>query len=315
MRHARRRRYQPRSGASRIDWVRIPRSVLGVPRRFGVYFPEDYGKSSRGYPVLYLFRGHEDEWAGSQDGREGLKNVLDRLIEAGTIEPLIVVLPGLMAPSRRHQGIPVDWSGDARTEGAGNGRFERHFFEVKELVEERFSVRVGRRHTALDGFSMGGFSSVYLGAKYPHLFGSVGAYDGSFMWPGQIDPRRAPQGRACQLWFSESCRPFFINGHGWDVAKMERANPLSWLRLRSGRRRRLLASLRFHVRAAGNEEVGNLDRNLALDTALAAAGCANSFRDDPVLHADARHDWRWADRHLEETLGLHDRIFRLGLRS
>ncbi|MCB9833998.1 MAG: hypothetical protein H6807_16170 [Planctomycetes bacterium] len=303
-----------RSG-SRLDWVRIPRSVLGVERSFGVYLPDGYGRETRGYPVLYLFRGHEEEWAGRQDGRPGLKSTLDRMIGAGTIQPLVVVLPGFMPPSRRHQGVPLDWCGDAAAEGAGNGRFERHFFEVKSLVEERFAVRVGRRHSALDGFSMGGFSSVYLGVKYPHLFGSVGAYDGSFMWPRQIDPRRAPRGRACRLWFGESTAPIFRDGCGWHLELMERANPMSWLKLRGGRRGRELRSMRFHVRAAGTEAVGNLDRNLALDEALLAAGCFNSFRDDPVLSGEARHDWKWADRHLEGTLVLHDRVFRLGLSS
>ncbi len=315
MKDRRRTKHAPRSRGSRIEWVKIPRSVLGVEKRFGVYLPEGYGEKTRAYPVLYLLRGHEEEWAGKQDGREGLKPLLDRQIGSGRVKPMIAVLPGFMPPSRRHQGVPIDWSGDARAEGGGNGRFERHFFEVKELVEDRFAVRVGRRHSALDGFSMGGFSAVYLGVKYPHLFGSVGAYDGSFMWPGQIDPRRAPHGRACRLWFGGSTAPIFLNGRGWDVEKMERSNPLSWLRLRSGRRRRDLQTLRFHVRSAGSELVGNLDRNLALDEALLAAGCMNSFRDDPVLDAEARHDWSWADRHLEETLGLHDRVFRLGLSS
>ena len=299
--------------------VAMARTCLGVSRRFLVYLPPHYGSTSAGYPVLYLFRGHEEEWAGNQEGREGLATILDRLIETKIIEPLIVVLPGFCDPRQQYQGIPVDWSRDGDEAGVGKGQFEQHFFEIKALVEQRFQVRRGRRHTALDGFSMGGFSAIFLGLKYPALFSSVGAYDPSLMWPEQIDPRLGPAGRACRLWHSEGCAPFFSDSQGWDYAKMERHNPYTWLRWgmslglnnAHARRRQQMRRMQFHVRAAGSEQFGNLDRTLAFDRALSAAGCRNSFAGEELkLAPNARHDWAWADRHIADNLLRHNRVFK-----
>ena len=308
-------RFPEKASDSQVRWVTIPRSIMGVERRFAVVLPRSYGGASAGFPVLYLLRGAEDEWLGSQDRRQGLIAVLNQLIEGGEIDPLIVVLPGFMEPAQQSQGIPVDWSLDGRGRGVGNGRFERHFFEIKAIVEQRFQVRQGRRHTAVDGFSMGGFSALYLTTKHPNLFGSCGAYDGSFMWPDQIDPRRAPWGRACRLWFSKACSPFFQRGGVWDLNKMERSNPLFWIGAARGKRLKILRNTRFHFHAAGSEEAGNVDRNVALDDVMRRKGIANTFRGALRFEAAARHDWRWADMHLAETLLLHDRVFRLGLSS
>jgi S-formylglutathione hydrolase FrmB len=297
---------------SRLEWVTLPHTSLGVLRRFGVYLPAGCGEAGARFPVLYLFRGHETEWAGDQDGREGLVRVLDRAIARRAIEPLIVVLPGFTSPDRHTQGCPIDWSAPGEARGVGNGRFEAHFFEIKAHVESHLPARIGRQSCALDGFSMGGWSSIYLATKYPHLFASAGAYDGSFMWPRQIDPRRKPHGRADRLWFSDSCRPFFCDVTGrWDEAKMERHNPLRLVAGAAGRRLLDLRTLRFHVRSVPHEGVGNIDRARLMIAGLKRAGIENTFTGaDVVLHPGARHDWRWADVHLEGTLRLHDAAFR-----
>ena len=300
--------------ASRVLWMTLPRSVLGVLKRFAVYLPPGYHRDAEPYPVLYLFRGHETEWLGRQDRRKGLVRLLDRAIATERVQPMIVVMPGFMDASREHQGIPVNWSEDGRELGVGNGRFEDHFFEVKTTVERELPVRIDRFGAALDGFSMGGYSSILLAVKYPRLFGSAGAYDGSFMWPGQIDPRLKPFGRACKLWFSETCSPYFRRAGVWDRVKMERHNPIAWIESAVGETMRALKGVRFHIRCAGSEEAGNVDRGLRLDRSLEHRGLANSFRGaSMIFHEDARHDWSWADRHLEETIELHDASFRRGL--
>ncbi|MCA9320567.1 MAG: hypothetical protein KDB53_07525 [Planctomycetes bacterium] len=295
--------------AARVVWITLPRSVLGVLKRFAVYLPSQYSRDAGPFPVLYLFRGHETEWLGNQDDRYGLVRLLNGMMDQGHVQPMVVVMPGFMETNRETQGIPVNWSENGRSRGVGNGRMEDHFFEVKAQVEKDFAVRRDRGGVALDGFSMGGYSAVLLGTRYPRLFGSVGAYDGSFMWPGQIDPRRKPAGRACKLWFSETCSPFFRRDGVWDRLKMERHNPIAITRMARGERLLALRSVAFHVRAAGAETSGNVDRCQALDEVFAARGLRNSFRKRLRFDDDARHTWAWADRHLTETLRLHDAVF------
>ncbi len=296
---------------SSIRWVTLPRSCLGVLKRFGVYVPPGFRPSAGPYPVLYLLRGHETEWVGMQDGRPGLRFLLDRLIGEGLIDPLVVVFPGFMDRDRRFQGIPVNWSADGVPHGVGNGRMEDHFFEVRTWVQRHLPVRTDRWGAAIDGFSMGGYSAVMLATRYPRLFGSIGAYDGSFMWPGQIDPRRPPHGRACRLWFSETCSPYFRRDGVWDRAKMERHNPITIIEKADGDRLKALKRLVFHLHVAGDERWGNVERGIRMDLALQQRGIVNSFRKKGmILDRRARHTWLWADRHLQATLPLHMEVFR-----
>jgi S-formylglutathione hydrolase FrmB len=300
-----------KTSGGRLQWVPLPDSRLGVPRRFGLYLPTGYGLRRRPYPVLYLFRGHESEWGGEQDGRRGLVTLLDRAISMKRIEPLVVVAPGFMDRAQRFQGVPIDWSADAEPHGLGNGRLESHFLEIKDWVEDNLHVRRGPGAAALDGFSMGGFAAVMLALRHPEHFSSVGAYDGSFMWPGQMDPRRGRPGRADRLWFSETCSPYFCREGRWDREKMERYNPHALLRRARGTKLRALKRTRFHVRAAGTELAGNLDRTRTMVEALAGKGILNRYRGAEIcLARRARHTWAWADLHLEGTLFLHDEVFR-----
>lgn len=299
----------------RLEWVDLAETVLGVPRRFGLVLPPGCETSDRRYPVLYLFRGAEDEWAGRQDGREGLVPLLDRLTKQEKIDPMIVVLPGFMTPEKEFQGIPVDWSRDGEPHDVGNGRFEALFWSVKAFVEDNLPARRGKRFCALDGFSMGGWSSLYLATRYPRTFGSAGAYDGSFMWPGQLDPRRGPRGRADRLWYGESLVPYFRRDGKWDVEKMERHNPIRLISAAGPRRLAAMRDIRFHIRAAGTEAIGNVDRCRYVTSLMRARGLRNTFKgEDLLLDPKALHTWKWADKHLEGTLPLHSALFRTGPR-
>jgi hypothetical protein len=57
-----------------------------------VYTPPGYERGNQKYPVLYLIHGGGDEDSGwSTIGRAGF--ILDNLLAAGKIKPMIVVMP------------------------------------------------------------------------------------------------------------------------------------------------------------------------------------------------------------------------------
>jgi enterochelin esterase-like enzyme len=67
--------------------------TLGQPVRYAINLPPGYNADDRSYPVLYLLHG-----GGSGQPRDwftlaGLDKMLDRLIEDGTIRPLIAIAP------------------------------------------------------------------------------------------------------------------------------------------------------------------------------------------------------------------------------
>ena len=76
--------------------------MLRTPLQFRVYLPPCYDEEpERRYPVLYLFHGqsyNDDQW-----DRLGVDETSDRLIAAGEIPPLIVVMP-----FERYGGQPTD---------------------------------------------------------------------------------------------------------------------------------------------------------------------------------------------------------------
>ena len=125
------------------------------------------------------------------------------------------------------------------------------------------------------------------------------------------DPRRPGRDKGDRLWFGETCSPFFRRGRRWNLAKMERHNPL-WLIRRTGSQRlKDLRRTKFHIHSVESEEHGNIDRARALITALNERDIETSFEgDDIILDPAARHTWKWADVHLERTLPLHDAVFR-----
>ena len=297
---------------STINWITLPCSTMGVLKRFAVYMPPqtDRWPSDGALNVLYLFRGHETEWLGNQDGREGLINVLQRMIVFGEIRPLIVVMPGFMPIDRTIQGVPVNWSADTDEQGIGNGLLEDHFFEIKNWGEDNLPVARGAAHAALDGFSIGGYSSLLLATRNPGLFCSAGAYDGSFMWGTRDDPRRKRgEGRDDRLWTSPPCASYFCKGSNWDDKKFAAHNPVALIKSARGAALAAMRKIGFHIETVPDERFGNYDRCEFILQALQKRKLDCSFStDEMVLDARARHNWAWADRHLQRTLPLHDAI-------
>src|SRR5689334_6814955 len=76
----------------RIDSIVYESKTVGTKRKATIYLPPGYSKSTK-YPVLYLLHGiGGDEYEWLRDG--GKPNIiLDNLMAAGKIKPMIVVMP------------------------------------------------------------------------------------------------------------------------------------------------------------------------------------------------------------------------------
>ena len=98
-------------GEIRAVWYES--KTLGGPRRMHVYTPPGYERGTAKYPVFYLIHGGGDEDSGwSTIGRAGF--ILDNLLAAGKIKPMIVVmpngsvtLPGVVNPMGGGRGAAV----------------------------------------------------------------------------------------------------------------------------------------------------------------------------------------------------------------
>jgi S-formylglutathione hydrolase FrmB len=286
---------------------------LGASKRFHIYLPPGYAGSSECYPVLYLLRGHEREWLNVNEdtSREG-KNALDvyeRLLIEGLVGPMILVMPSLTSDDGVVHGIGTDnlapWLAH-NAPGTGTGRWESYFVQdLIPFVDAHWRTHKSGAHRGVDGFSIGGAVAVKVAAKYPGLFRTVGAYDGTFFFTEEdgstvraddpvlrsaiFDPAF---GRERDLAHLTANSPVNLILHG-DPAVLQR---LTWM-------------IQY-----GPEQIepwgSNFYRGEHLVAALKQRGIANALGNGVLPDGD--HSWRTAGRHLALTLPIHWSILGAG---
>lgn len=297
---------EPSPFDSRVLRVTWHSPSLEVSKRLHIYLPAGYAATKERYPVLYLLRGHEREWINveedaSRRGRSTI-DVYERLLAAGSIGPMILVMPSLTSDDGVWHGFGVDNLVPAvagAAAGIGTGRWEQYLVEdLLALVDGHWRTLAGGDHRGLAGFSLGGAVAAKLAAKYPTLFGAASAYDGSFFFAGDdVRSVRADDnilrnpiaemafGQPRDLAHATANSP----GHLVRQAKLDRLRRIVWM---------------VQYGPETLEPWGsNFYRGANFVTALAQRGIPNA-RGFGVM-VDGDHTWRAADRHLELALPLH----------
>jgi enterochelin esterase-like enzyme len=149
-----------------------------------VYLPPGYNEEpDRTYPVLYLHDGQNlfDGRTSFVKGRTWMvREQADEAIEAGEIEPLVIV--GIYNTGDRrlaeytHEynwqmgGGEADKYGDLLTQ------------ELMPWIASVYRVRQAREATGLGGSSLGGLVTLYLGLRHPQVFGRLALLSPSVWW-------------------------------------------------------------------------------------------------------------------------------------
>lgn len=182
----------PASGAStpegKLVYITVPapsltNSLYHVPtEQLGaVYLPPSYEKSTGRYPVVYFLPGFGDmiqmytEWQFYQGF--SLKPAMDRLIGAGKVREMIVVIPN----GQQFSG------GSFYVNSPLNGNWEDYV--VKDLVahiDGRYRTLASAASRAICGHSMGGFGALNLAMRHPEVFGAVYALSPGLAAPGGL---------------------------------------------------------------------------------------------------------------------------------
>jgi len=146
----------------------VPSSTKNVPDTGAwVYLPPGYDKPGNAdrYPVIYALHGAPgsaaDWFAGGR-----IDYLLDTMIGAGSIPPVIVVSPDLNAGADRVDDEPLDIPGGPQLET----------FVTKDVVrwaDANFRTRADVDHRVVAGMSSGGLGSLLYGLHHPDLFGGV----------------------------------------------------------------------------------------------------------------------------------------------
>jgi enterochelin esterase-like enzyme len=197
-----------------VEAIWYPSQILHEnERRMFVYTPPGYHTSTAKYPVLYLLHGgggDEDAW--DTMGRANI--IMDNLLAAGKIKPMIVVMPNGNATQTVSQGygfgptpalqsvtapLPPGQAQGGRGPGNGQGGgqaaggrapqpYEGSYpqslaKEIIPFVEKNYRVVANKNSRAVAGLSMGAGHTIAATNNNPGVFGYIGVFSGG----GRID--------------------------------------------------------------------------------------------------------------------------------
>lgn len=167
--------------------------ILGNERTVMVYVPPDYQQNRMArYPVLYLQDGQNifDGATSFVPGQEWqVDETAQALITSGAIEPLIIVAIYNACERRADEYAPTR---DAYKQCGGQADLYGRMLveELKPFIDSHYRTRAGAAHTALGGSSLGGLVTLYLGLRYPQVFGQLVVMSPSVWWDGHIIVRQ-----------------------------------------------------------------------------------------------------------------------------
>jgi enterochelin esterase-like enzyme len=137
--------------------------VTGQEEPYRIYLPPDYDTSGRQYSALYLFHGwpyDESHWDNL-----GIDETADTAIQAGTLPPFIIVLPGADP-----DGIFVNTAG-------GEYSFEGQMVvDLIPHIDATYRTLTTREGRAVGGISRGAVWSLEIGLRHADMFAAVGGH-------------------------------------------------------------------------------------------------------------------------------------------
>jgi S-formylglutathione hydrolase FrmB len=146
----------------------VKSNILARDVKYTVYLPDDYETSERTYPVVYLLHGYSDDNTGWLQFGE-VNRYADQAIAAGTIPPMIIVMP---------DGAK-SWYINAYD---GKESYEDFFFnEFMPSIEKTYRIKAEKRYRGIAGLSMGGFGTLVYALRHPSLFAAAAPLSAAVM--------------------------------------------------------------------------------------------------------------------------------------
>lgn len=285
---------------------RLKSAALRVYKNFYIYEPPYYGHPSFSGQVslLYLFRGHEREYVNLyEDGSRKMVTtieLLDQLIVAGILPPLVAIMPGLNSENNHVPSLGIDMVGswERAMKGLGTGKFYQYL--TKELIpyiETRYAIPTEAKRMAA-GFSLGGYTVSMLAAKLAGFFHHVGIYDGTIMWQNHRDPRYPD---ADGIWKSAGIFEPAL-GKPRNQTAMKVWNSTDLIAEATGETLENLRKTRFWVASAAFDGMrGNRERCEYFAKLLTMKGIPLGWENVPFDPA-AEHDWYWNNQFVMRFL-------------
>jgi enterochelin esterase-like enzyme len=144
----------------------LEHNLLGDPadQPVSIYLPDAYAHDTdRRFPVLYFLHGYGAPPA-THFNAERFREAMDAGIAAGTVKPMIVVVPN---GSNKYHGA---FYANSSTTGNWDDYIVK---DVVGYVDNHYRTLAFAQRRGLAGHSMGGFGALTLGFRHPDVFGWI----------------------------------------------------------------------------------------------------------------------------------------------
>jgi S-formylglutathione hydrolase FrmB len=140
--------------------LKVKSTILGKEVEYSLYFPPDYDKTNRRYPVLYLLHGlGDDETGWTQFGE--VKAIADQQIQKNQMTEMIIAMPD---------------AGVTFYVNSADGKVKYEDFFINEFIphiDATYRTRTEKRYRGIAGLSMGGHGTLIMAMKHPQLFAAA----------------------------------------------------------------------------------------------------------------------------------------------
>lgn len=248
----------------------------GIPAGliYSAYLPPGY--PDRRYATIYLLHGF-----GADDGQwlnGGIASLLDAMIAAGEIAPVIAVMPD----------AGNSWYVDSAAYGGPGDYATAIARDLVADVDRRFETRPARAHRGIAGISMGGFGALRLAFGHCETFGAVAALSAGLFMPEGVSWQHGPSGRRAarrDVWYAHTF------GSDFDVELYKAQAPFAYVD-------HLTPTPPAVLLIAGDDDnFGAYDGAVELFLELRRQGIKPELR-----VGDGGHDWAFWRRMLPDTL-------------
>lgn len=175
------------AGNVEIPWLKSRVLEGNLPgdateRALPVYLPPGYADSTERYPVIYVLAGHGGSGPlelNSPGWGESFPERLDRLIVAGTVPPVIAVLPDCW----------TIFGGAQYLNSSALGQYEDYLIdELVPYVDKTYRTLADRAHRGVTGKSSGGYGAMVQAMRHPEVFGAFASHSGDIYFEFGLMP-------------------------------------------------------------------------------------------------------------------------------
>lgn len=171
---------QDNTRSKNISSFTIEAPQLKTTKKIWIYLPDNYKKSTKKYPVIYMHDAQnlfdlKTSFAGEWE--------VDETLDAMKAEVIIV---GIEHGNDKRLEELTPFPNEKYGGGKGDDYLEFIVKTLKPHIDSVYRTKTKAKNTIIFGSSLGGLISYYAVLKYPEVFGKAGVFSPSFWFSDKI---------------------------------------------------------------------------------------------------------------------------------